>query len=351
MLALAVPLVGQAAGGPWPTAPAHDVARQEARLGAVREEILAGEFGEVTSVLIAVGGELVWEQYFDDAGRSGLRNTRSATKTVASILVGLAADRGRIVGAGERVARHFPELRPFRHPDARKDSITLADLMTMSSPLECNDENAFSRGNEERMYLVEDWFRFALDLPIRGFPAWIPGPENSPYGRAWSYCTAGVTLIGGVLERVVDGALDEWAAEHLFQPLGIDTVAWQYTPTGTPMTGGGLSLRTRDLLKLAQLYLDGGVWLGHRVVPAAWVEASFEPRARVADEVDYGYLWWLPRIRGERAFLMAGSGGQKVVGIPSAGVAVAITTRDFGEPQAHERTDRLLERLLEAMDG
>lgn len=207
-------------------------------LDAVTAAVEAGEFKQVTSVVVAQHGNPIYERYFDKEGAEGLRNTRSVTKTVTGMLVGLAIDR-KLLRVDTPVLPHFPELRPLAYADPRKDDITVEDFLTMSSLLECDDDNQNSRGNEERMYLVEDWSRFVADLPIRGFPEWQPRPEQSPYGRAWSYCTAGTAFLGPLLEKVSGQRVPDFAAANLFKPLGIEKVKWQFQPKGTAMTGAG----------------------------------------------------------------------------------------------------------------
>jgi CubicO group peptidase (beta-lactamase class C family) len=204
----------------------------------------------------------------------------------------------------------------------------------MSSPL----WNDFSRGNEERMYLVEDWAQFILDLPIRGRMRVGEESETLPYGRFFSYCTGGVFTLSEVLAKATGQRTDDYARKKLFEPLGITNVQWVYSPMNVPQTGGGLRLTSRDLLKIAQLYLNHGQWRGKRIVSESWVQTSTRPHARIDETTEYGYLWWLKSFKsGDKsypAFFMSGNGGNKVVVIPSLDMTVVITSTNYATRNA-----------------
>lgn len=326
------------------------------RFAKAQAEVEHGDFKTITSVLVAQDGKVVYEHYFDDAGAEARRNTRSATKTVAGMLAGLAIEDGKLPSASARVFDILPAQyrKRMANPDPRKDAITIEDLLTMSSLVECDDENQFSRGNEERMYIVEDWVQFYADLPVQGFPAWMPKPADSPHGRSFRYCTAGVTTLGATLQAAVGEPLQAYAQRRLFDPLGIQAPEWQLSPLGLAQAGGGLGLRTRDLWKLAQLYLDGGRYQGRQLVPADWVRRSLSPQATAREDADYGYLWWLMKVPYDGGTLvlpaMAGTGGNDIFLVPGKHAVVVITTANYNERQPHQYTLKLLQELLPALE-
>jgi CubicO group peptidase (beta-lactamase class C family) len=330
----------------WPTASNDQVGLSEARLRSLDAAIRSGEFNKIGSVLIARHGKLVYESYFDGDAAT-LRDTRSATKSITDILIGIAIDEHKLSGVDAKILAQLPErARRMQNSDPRKTTITIEDFLTMSSPLECDDWNDASRGNEERMYLVEDWTQFILDLPIRGRMRVGEQVEAPHYGRYFSYCTGGVFTLSEVLQKATGMQADRYAADKLFHPLGITNVEWVYSPMNIPMTGGGLRLTSRDLLKLAQLYLNGGQWQGKRIVSEAWVQRSTQPHAQIDETTEYGYLWWLKSFRsGEKsypAYFMSGNGGNKVVSIPDLDMTVVVTSTNYNTHGMHEQTEKIL---------
>jgi len=282
------------------------------------------KYGEITSVVVSRGADIVTEIY-RDGDESTLRNTRSCTKTVLSVLVGLAIQRGVIpsvdLSMGALLRSHSAAL----HPDPRKNDITVKQLLTMTSCLECDDWNPYSAGNEERMYPREDWVQFALDLPIRG-------------SSGFSYCTAGVVLLGVGLERALGTPLADFARRELFDPVGVGAFDWPTTPLGETSAAGGLLLTSRGLLALGGLYLRGG----GNVVPEGWIAASTHPHVQIDERTSYGYLWWLREFEGHHSYFMSGFGGNRVHVVPELDLVAVITTTNFGRRDAHELSDRLL---------
>jgi CubicO group peptidase (beta-lactamase class C family) len=340
----------------WVVGSPDSVGLSAASLEAMEKAIRAGEFKKIGSALVARQGKLVYEGYFD-GDASTLRDTRSATKSITDVLVGIVIGEQKLTGVDARVLALLPErARKMQNPDSRKDKITVEDFLTMSSPLECDDWNDASRGNEERMYVVEDWAQFILDLPVRGRMHLGEQVEPPPYGRYFSYCTGGVFTLSEVLAKATGVRTDRYAQEKLFGPLGITDAVWVYSPMNVPQTGGGLRLTSRELLKIAELYRAGGDWHGKRVVDEAWVKASTRPHARIDEATEYGYLWWLKTFKaGEKsypAFYMSGNGGNKVAVFPGLDMAVVLTSTNYNTKGMHEQTDRLLtEYILPAVEN
>ena len=339
-------LVADSKSDGWPTTNAETVGLSASKLQDMESAIRADQFKKITSVVIARHGKLAYEGYFGGTDENTLMETRSATKSITSMLIGIAIDRGLLASVDTPVLPFFRDKQPLQNSYPRKEKITVEDLLTMSSLLECDDWNDFSRGNEERMYLIEDWAKFALDLPIKGFAPWVTKPKDSPYGRSFSYCTAGAFLLGQVVERSVNMPVREFARKSLFDAVGIEKVDWKFSALGEAQTGGGLGLRSRDLLKLGQLYLNGGNWNGKRVVSESWVKVSTEPHVRIDDQTLYGYLWWLKSFKsGELAhpaYFMSGNGGNKVVVLPDLDMVVVITSTNYNTKGMHEQTEKLL---------
>ena len=356
-LCLTSPLA-QAAAPPvlpdgWSVADPTETGWQSQPLRDLEAAIAGDAAPDTTSVLIAHDGALVYEQYFNDGARDRLNDTRSLTKSVTALLVGAAIDRQLIDSAQAHVYEFFAD-RQWQHPDPRKREFTLEDLLTMSSQWECDDENSFSSGNEERMYVAQDWTQFVLDLPMKGYAPWMTRPADSPHGRAFAYCTANSFLLGAVVESASSQSLAAFAAGALEGPLGISQVQWNVSSEGVGMGGGGTRYRSRDLAKLGQLVLDRGRWRGTQVISADWIDNMTRIQAQANDAADYGYQMWRFRfpVRGQErgVWAMSGNGGNYVFVLPEERLVVVITRSRYNQRGMHEESQRLLsDYILKAL--
>ncbi|UHQ22838.1 beta-lactamase family protein [Lysobacter sp. 5GHs7-4] len=352
LLALLSPAAHAADDG-WPAARAGDTAFDPARLRALDARLGDGSLKQLTGVFVVQRGQPVYERYFNGADADTLHDVRSATKSVTALLVGAAIDRGKLPGVQDRVYDRFPEFLA-RHPvDPRLRATTLADLLTMSSQWECDDENPFSTGNEERMYVTERWLDFALALPVKGYAPWMRKPADSPHGRSFAYCTAGSFVAGAVVERAVGQPLPEFAADALERPLGIVRSQWNRSPEGIGMGGGGTRYRSRDLAKFGQLVLDQGRWHGKQVISASYIAAMTREQAKANDEAEYGYQWWRMHFdvagRDVAAWAMSGNGGNYVLVVPERQLVAVITSTAYNQRNGHIASREIFRELLAAL--
>lgn len=316
-----------------------------ARLTAAIE---AGDFPRTTSVMASQHGVLLYEGHFGGTDADTLHDVRSVTKSFTALAVGLALSRGQLRSVDDPAFAYLADLRPYAHDEPAKAQITLADLLTMSSALDCDDDEEQSPGNEENMYPQQVWARWAVALPLRA------SYSRDAHGRgSFAYCTAGAFLLGQILERAVGQPLDRFVEAELFAPLGVAPVRWNRSPTGEVAGSGQLRIRAGDLLKVAQLVLDRGHSGGAQLVPETWIDRMLTSYVKPSPSTDprgihgYGYLMWQRPYAtscGETTgWYMSGNGGIHAVVLPARDAVAVVTTTNFNTRGMHDQTARLLE--------
>ena len=295
------------------------------------DRLAASSTTNVHSVLVARGGKLVFERYFSGADevrnrRIGkatfdadtLHDLKSVSKSVASLVLGIAIDRGLIGSLEQPVFSFFPELSDLR--TSEKDRIRLSHVLAMSMGLkweEATPATGDDNNDEARMHRARDPCRYVLGLEA-----------TAPPGREFFYNTGALTLLSAVIRKATGRTLDEFAQASLFEPLGIARVEWSRVK-GDSDAGGGLRLRPRDMAKIGQLVLAGGRWNDRQIVSKAWIDASTTPRVEATGLYFYGYLWWLGRsfTKGREVHWIAalGRGGQSIRIVPELDLVVVVT--------------------------
>jgi CubicO group peptidase (beta-lactamase class C family) len=332
-------------GDGWRTARGAAVGIDEAALARAVQRIIDGDpFARqpslIHSILVARRGRLVLEEYFFGHDRDSVHDTRSASKTFSSVLLGAAMRQGFEISPQSHIMTALAARGPFANPDPRKAEITLAHLMTHTSGLDCNDYDENSRGHEDTMSSQADqpdWWKYTLDLPMVHDP-----------GVRYAYCSAGINLVSGALTAATQTWLPEFFDRSIARPLQFGRYYWMLSPDGEGFLGGGAFMRPRDLLKLGQVFLDAGVWRGRRIVDGAWVTQSSRPYIRITpqttglDEEDFsnmygggadGYAWhaWSVTAGGRtyNGYTASGNGGQLLVVLPELEMTFVFTGGNY----------------------
>lgn len=328
-----------------------DIARSDlgtATANAIVRGVLDGTYKDVHSVLLYHHGRLVLEEYFYGYSIQRQHQLRSATKSVVSALAGIAVDQGNLTGANEPVLPRM-NYTSYAAPDPRKSTITLGNLLSMSSGLDCNDHSSTSPGRETVIDETPDWVKATLDLPM------INNPGSKGY-----YCSGGVAVVGRMTENAVHMALPDFAQANLFAPLGVSRSDWfwNYNLTNANKEYSQIHLRSRDMLKLGILFANNGSWQGHQIISPSWVKASLAEQSHV-DNTSYGYFWWRPWLNvqtpdgGQHVDMQAaqGNGGQKIYLLPQYDLVAVFTAGDYnsdGAPPNKIMAKIILPALIEA---
>ncbi|MCR9259335.1 MAG: beta-lactamase family protein [Pseudomonadaceae bacterium] len=314
----------------WSTSTLEEVGLDIAPLRRMLEEQILQPDDNIHShrvhaILIARHGKLVFEEYFHGFDRNTPHDTRSASKSVASMLVGAAAYAGHEIGVDTRV---YEKLRGGQEEiDPRKQVMSLRHLLTMSSGFYCDDNDSNAPGNENIMQEQTeeaDWYTYTLDLPMAEAP-----------GETAIYCSANSNLIGAVLSASTGKTLLDLFSEMIAKPLDISRYYLGLQPTGEPYFGGGAHWLPRDFMKIGQVVLNRGTWNGRRVFSKQWAVDSTQMQVKIGERA-YGYQWWIneyPYKEGTvQAFFAAGNGGQIVMGVPELDLLIAFFGGNYSDP-------------------
>ncbi len=292
---------------------------------SVVEGILRGEHGRAEALLIARNGRLVLGEYFYGITVDRLHLLQSITKSVTSLLFGIVYDQA-LVDLDDLVYTFFPEYEGRKWVDLQYQ-INLSHLLTMSAAVDWNEAISYSdpRNSAIQMNQSPDWIGFVLDRDQAGTP-----------GQISSYNSGLSILLGGVIHSASGKYVDELADETLFADLQVSRSLWSIASNGQRHTGGGLLLTARDLAKMGQLALDGGVWNGVRVLSEEWITESIRPHLPIGGSryaKAYGYQWWYQayNVNGEiiNATCGLGYGGQFLGIFPSLNMVVAMNAGEW----------------------
>ena len=329
--------------------------KQPGKLEEMTTQIENNSYPNVHSVLISRGDSLLYEHYFNGYNRDSLHDTRSAFKSITSLLAGIAIDKGFIKDVHQPVLSYFPEYAQSLGKDARKKAWTIKDMLEMKAGFDCEEFDG-TKDCENEMATTQDWVKFSLELPMKDQP-----------GTVWAYSSSAPMIISGIISKATGMSTMAFAKKYLFDPLGITHYRWTIDPAGHAMTAGSFYIRPLDMLKIGQLVSNTGVWKGNRIISSKWIQESTKAVIPIPDfsyvrisktplaipqPTFYGYYWYRENIRiksnnkQEEVILASGNGGQYIMIIKDLDLVVVFTQGNYGARVAKQAFELLIKYIL-----
>lgn len=301
----------------------------------------------IQSLVIAQNGKLLVSEQFRQSTDftdtwAGNRNPNlhaihSVTKSINSILLGVAIEQGYISGVDAKVHDFFTDRNVIQNWNAHKQTITIENWLNMRSGYlwdEWNVNYLEASNLNTQMINAADPMQFLLDRPMASEP-----------GSTFAYSTGVSFGLGRIIQRATGQSLNTYLAQNLLAPMQIESFDfWQLD--GQLHSGSGLYLKPRDMAKFGQMFLDGGMWNGRRIVSEDWVNQSTQQRVNInsSGSIGYGYQWWMRVFQvGEQsysAYYGDGFGGQYVVVVPELEIVIALTGNAYEDGQSEQRNIR-----------
>jgi len=307
----------------------------EGRLNQLVDEIERGLWGSVDSLLVSRNGQMVLEKYFREYDGTTPHRMYSTTKSITSMLIGIAMAQGHIQSTDQKLLDFFPEYErsDILNYNERKEAITLEDVLTMRAGFEWNEHSTrYTTPNNPTTHLFSslDWMKHMLDLPMATTP-----------GTFYRYNSGATMLLSGIIRNTTGMNTVEFAVENLFGPLGITNFDWEEGPEEVFNTGWGSFLTPRDMMKIGLMVLNNGVWEGQQIITREWLDQStseFVSRGAGA----YGFQWWMMPLSGVSGHTptssdidyTSGWGGQHIFVIRDFDIVVTVTGENYnGAPR------------------
>jgi CubicO group peptidase (beta-lactamase class C family) len=315
---------------------------------------VSSELPFVNSLLVVYRGYIIYEDYFNTLQPEDLQLQQSVAKSITSILVGIALDRGDIPSLDATLGEVLPEYFEDNQNTISRE-ISIRDALTMRSGITYDAVNLTGEFESLEAYNVY------LDtrLQERLIYSILSVPQAHDPGAAWQYSTADTQLVSEMFQKLVGQSLSEYAVQHLFKPLGISDSIWRHDANGVTVGGALLWLRPSDMAKIGYLILNDGYWDGNQIVSKKWVQASTQPQGdaintstfSVEPITNYGYQWWLwpPGSFGmsSGAYQALGYGGQVILILPDIDTVIVATSNSLVTEQVSIEQQRALTTFVD----